>query len=335
MADPFSPSTFYASAQEFALCALEAHHSGNHRRVPLFAGTAVEHLAKACLAQRSPALLLELRNGSSFDWLATLLSVEGAGIPADIRTVGLSEALKRVRRFVRSKASQDDLCTLIDIRNGVVHAAENAEVEERILTAFVQQADSLLEDLNRARENFWGGQLLVVNALLADASNKLQHRVQVKLAAAEAMIERRYQTEGEAVISALRAVSKSGLRTDEQAFYNCPVCGSDGIATGEHTSSGIPTTHTKRLAQVPKVDGEDWFTAQKFFCPVCHLRLDSEAEIDVAGIETAGRLRTRLRVSRAGTTKMLPTSAGAKKGAIGKASTDASAPAVDSVRDRR
>ncbi len=238
MADPLSPSVFYVSAQEFALSALEAHHSGNHRRVPLFAGTAVEHLAKACLARRSPALLIDLRNGSSFNWLAALLSVEGGKVPADIRTVGLSEALKRVRLFVGSRASQDDLNALIDIRNGVVHAGEDAEVEERILTAFVQQADSLLEDLNRSREDFWGGQLPVVNALLADASNKLQHRVQVKLAAAEAMIERRYQTEGEAVLSALRAFSKSGPRTAKQAFYNCPVCGSDGIATGSHNIWG-------------------------------------------------------------------------------------------------
>lgn len=283
MADPFSPSAFYASAQEFALSALEAHHSGNHRRVPLFAGTAVEHLAKACLARRSPVLLVDLRNGSSFNWLAALLSVEGAGVPADIRTVGLSEALKRVRRFVRSKASEDDLRTLIDIRNGVVHAAEDTEVEERILTAFVQEADSLLEDLDRAREDFWGGQLPVVKALLADASNELQHRVQVKLAAAEAMIERRYQTEGEAVISALRAFSKSGPRTAEQEFYDCPVCGSGGIATGSHNIWGPLGEPTG----IPMLDAEDWFTAQQFHCPVCNLRLDSAAEIDAAGMETA------------------------------------------------
>ncbi len=124
----------------------------------------------------------------------------------------------------------------------------------------------------------------MVNALLADASNKLQHRVQVKLAAAEAMIERRYQTEGEAVISALRAVSKSGLRTDEQAFYNCPVCGSDGIATGSHNIWGPPLGEP---TGIPMVDAEDWFTAQTFHCSVCDLRLDSAAEIDAAGIETA------------------------------------------------
>ena len=262
--------------EEFALSALEAHHSGNHRRVPLDAGTAVEHLAKACLARRSPALLAELRRDSSFDSLIALLRLEGAGGPASIRTVGLSEALSRIGRFVRSKASKDDLQTLIDLRNGIVHAAEDAEVEERILTAFVQQADSLLTDFGRGREDFWDGQLAVVNALLADASDKLAHRVEVRLAAAEAMIDRRYESEGEPVIRALRALSKSVPLTIDQRFRDCPVCGSDGIATGEHTVEWNPDDSYKEASQVPNFVGEVWFTAQKFFCPVCHLRLDSE-----------------------------------------------------------
>jgi hypothetical protein len=144
MADPFSPDAFYAGAREFALSALEAHHAGNHRRVPIDAGTALEHMAKACLARRSPALLAELKGDSSVGSLIALLRIEGAGAPAKIRTVGLTEALSRMGRFVRSKAARDDLQTLVDIRNGIVHAAEDTEVEERILTAFVQQADSLI-----------------------------------------------------------------------------------------------------------------------------------------------------------------------------------------------
>ncbi len=285
MADPFSCDAFYASAREFALSALEAHHSGNHRRVPIDAGTAVEHLAKACLARRSPALLVELRRDSSFDSLIALLRIEGAGGPGSIRTVGLSEALSRIGRFVKSKVSKGDLQTLIDLRNGIVHAAEDAEVEERILTAFVQQADSLLTDFGGGREDFWDGQLAVVNALLADASDKLAHRVEVRLAAAEAMIDRRYESEGEPVIRALRALSKSVPLTIDQRFRDCPVCGSDGIATGEHTVEWNPDDSYKEASQVPNFVGEVWFTAQKFFCPVCHLRLDSEDEIDVAGIE--------------------------------------------------
>ena len=104
------------------------------------------------------------------------------------------------------------------------------------------------------------------------------------------MIERRYASEGEAVIRALRALSKSVPLTADQRFRDCPVCGSDGIATGEHTVEWNPDDSYKETSQSPNFVGEVWFTALKFRCPVCHLRLDSEAEIDAAGIETAWQI---------------------------------------------
>ena len=79
------------------------------------------------------------------------------------------------------------------MRNGVIHAAEGAEVEERILTAFVEQAEALLADFGRERGDFWKGQLSVVNELLAGATDKVRLRVQMKLAAAEAMLNRLYE----------------------------------------------------------------------------------------------------------------------------------------------
>ena len=290
MADPFSPDAFYGSARDFALSALEAHHAGNHRRVPLDAGTALEHLAKACLAQRSPALLAELNGEASVNSLIGLLRIEGAAVPTKIRTVGLSGALTRAGLFVRSKAVKDDLRILIDMRNGTIHAAEDTEVEERILAAFAQQADALLTDLDRDREDFWHGQLLVVDALLKDASDKLAHRVEVRLTAAAAMLERRTTTDGEAVISLLRTVSESAPLTAAQRLRNCPVCGSFAIATGQHTVEWEVTDWDKETLEPAHAEGEVWFTAHAFQCQVCGLRLDSEAEIDAAGIITAWQI---------------------------------------------
>jgi hypothetical protein len=290
MADSFSPDAFYGSAREFALSALQAHHGGSHRRVPLDAGTAVEHLAKACLARRSPALLAELKSESSIHSVIGLLRIEGAGTPASIRTVGLTEALNRTDRFVKSKADKTDLKTLTDMRNGIVHAAEDNEVEERILAAFALHADALLADLGRDRKDFWGGQLNVVDALLEDALDKLTHRVEVRLAAATASFEHRCTAEGEAVINVLRAVSKSTVLSAAQRFQVCPVCDSFGIATGQHTVEWVPGDWDKETGDVTAVDGEVWFTAHAFRCRVCGLRLDSEAEIDAAGIATAWQI---------------------------------------------
>lgn len=281
MADPFSSDAFYESARDFALSALEAHHAGKNRRVPLDAGTALEHLAKACLARRSPALLAELKGDSGINSVMALLRIEGvAGPAAKIRTVGLTEALARARRFVRSKADKADLDLLVDMRNGVVHAAEDTEVEERMLAAFTQQADALLDELNRDRADFWGGQLPVVDELLKDASDKVTHRVDVRLAGAAAMLRSRYATEGEAVILALQSLSKLAPLADNQRHHNCPVCNSFGAATGTHDVNWEVGDWDKETGEPTNVDASVWFIADSFHCPVCGLRLNSQAEID-------------------------------------------------------
>jgi hypothetical protein len=290
MADPFSLEAFYRSAREFALSALEAHHADNHRRVPLDAGTALEHLAKACLAQRSPVLLAELKSESSVQSLIGLLRIEGAMVPAKIRTIAMSGALARVELFVRSKAAKDDLRILVEMRNGTIHAAEDAAVEERILGAFVQQVEALLAHRRRDCRDFWGGQLPVVDALLKDASNKLAHRVEVRLTAAAARLEGRNVTEGEAVIRVLRLAIESAVLTADQRLRTCPICDSFAIVTGEHTVEWVPADWDKETGQVTNVEGEVWFIARAFHCRICGLRLDTESEIDAAGMDTAWQI---------------------------------------------
>ena len=187
-----------------------------------------------------------------------------------------------MERFARSKADKDDLQTFVDMRDGIVHAAEDAEVEERILTAFVQHADSLLADLGRERSDFWDGQLPVVDALLKDASDKLAHRVEVRLAAAAACSNA--ATRPKARPSSPRSGPSADpppWRTD-QRFHACPVCDSHGIATGGHSVEWVPDDWDKETGEVTNAVGEVWFSAQKFRCPVCNLRLDSGAEIDKA-----------------------------------------------------
>ena len=114
-------------------------------------------------------------------------------------------ALERAGHFVRSKADMKDLRILADMRNGIVHAAGDTEIEERILATFLQHCDAILADLRRDRADFWDGQLPVVDVLIRDASDKVAQRVEVRLAAAEAWRRGACATEGEAVIAAAEA----------------------------------------------------------------------------------------------------------------------------------
>jgi hypothetical protein len=100
--------------------------------------------------------------------------------------------------------------------------------------AFVQHADALVADLGGDRGAFWGAQLAVVDALLADASDKVAHHVQVKVAAAHANFERLYGAEPSEFVEFVRKLRYS---EDSKAHWEpavCPACSSTGMASGEY-----------------------------------------------------------------------------------------------------
>jgi hypothetical protein len=216
-----------------------------------------------------------------FNSVVGLLRIKGPAVPAaKIRTVGLTEALARAARFVKSKADGKDLQLLIDRRNGVVHAAEDTEVEERMLAAFAKHADAFLEELGRDRASFWGGQLPVVSELVRDVSDKVTHRLRVKLASAEARFEDRRASEGDDVIRALQALSKTAPLAVNQTRYECPACLSSGIATGVHAVEYDVADWDKDTGVVTSVVPVVMFSAEAFRCPICGLRFDSQTEVE-------------------------------------------------------
>jgi hypothetical protein len=271
----------YASAQRFAQSALDAHHTGDHQRIALNAGTAMEHLMKACLAARSPALLVDLKLGlTSWPSLVALCGFP-EGRPTKLRTVGLREVRQRVKTFVTSRASEADLALLIDLRDGVVHAAQDEEIDERLLVAFVQHADAMLADMDRSRADFWADRLGVVDALLADAIDKVTRGVNVKLAQAKAAFTRKYGEMPDELQDLIRRIAPHTGLSDEAAA-DCPACGSIGLAEGEYWIDGDVEFGR---------DGEaySWsvvkLTASSFSCAHCGLRLTSQAELAAAGMQ--------------------------------------------------
>jgi hypothetical protein len=283
---PLSPEAFYESAQGFARSALQAHYDRAYRRVALDAGTALEHLTKACLAKRSPAFLAELTGSNderNFASLLQLINLPEDGPPWQVRTVGLRNALTRVAKFVTSSAPSTDLGMLVSMRDGTVHAAMDDEVETRLLAAFALHADALLADLDCDRARFWGDRLEVVNALLADASNKVARDVAVKLAGAHAYFADHYGEGPTQLLEIGRMRYGADERGDDEMVANCPVCDSLGLATGLHDVEYRPSDRKGR--RVIGVSPVVWFIPSTFECRVCHLRLDSSAEIIEAGME--------------------------------------------------
>lgn len=281
MAPLLTADEFYESAREFAHVALAAHHEGKNRQVAVNAATSLEHLAKACLASRSPALLVDLKRGD-FSSLVRLLDMQGVRPGNQLRTASLREALSRVELWVKSAANGHDVKMLVDLRDGMVHAALNDEVEDQLLAAFVTHGDALLADLKRDREAFWSDQLAVVEALVANATDKVARRVAVKLAAAKANFDTKYKGMPTEVLEMLRKVA-TGVADDDEQGLACPVCETSGIAYGEFD---VETSDAWWEDGEPNVDAWVQFTATAFTCRMCGLHLDSPAEIAAANVAT-------------------------------------------------
>ena len=271
----------YVSAAKFAQSALDAHHKGDHQRFAMDAGIALEHLTKACLASRSPALLAELKPGPN-SWPSLLLLCGlPEGKPKQVRTVGLRDAHSRLRTFVTSLASEADLALLFDMRDGVVHAALNERVEERVLVAFVQQADAILEDMRKLHGDFWGEWSPMVTALVANASDEIKHRVAVKLAAATAAFKDKYAGMP-AEVQKLIVTLEPRFDEIDEAATECPACGSQGVARGKY-SVAEEVDYDKETGE-PSVWGMVRFTPDDFSCQLCGLRLVTPAELAAARV---------------------------------------------------
>jgi hypothetical protein len=266
------------SASGFAQGALQAHGQ-DPRRVALEAGTALEHLAKAALAHRSPVLLAEIQRGNFADLLQLL------GFPRSdirpLRTVGLRGALDRIEVFVAPRGSRDDLRTLADMRDGTVHAAMDDEVETRLLATFVQYADELLHDLGRDRAEFWDGQIEVVDTLLTDASERIGRDVAVKLAQARAFFTDHYGEAPAELIEVIRRVAEPRRERFDQMSAECPVCESMGLVTGTSDLLWVPDEYDQ--GRIISSHDEEWFIPSAFECRVCNLRLNSINETETVG----------------------------------------------------
>lgn len=277
-----TPDSLYYSAEQWASTALAAHGAGDLHRVAVDAATCLEHLLKACLARRSPALIVDLNRGEqSFPSLLQLLGIADAKPSKRVWTVGLRDAVARMNTFITPPAS-DDIKTLIDMRDGTIHAASREEVEERLVVAFIHYAETLLEDLDRRRDRFWGDQVEVVDALLAASTDMTERRVKVKMAAAAADYQKRYSAISFDMSAVAHGFAGHDILSGDEDIVDCPVCRSPALA------HGYPWVEWNFEQQgdgsYRRADGKVWFWAHSLECSVCVLQLTTHAELLAADL---------------------------------------------------
>lgn len=280
-----SHEDLFASAQRYARAALTEYYTGDRARTPLEAGTSLEHLVKACLAKRSPTLLVDLKNG---DWpsLQLLAGVPGA-TAARLRTIGMRVALTRAESYITSVASPQDLKLLVDLRDGVVHVAGTDPATGAVLLAFVQHVEACVADYGADREAFWGPQQPVVDALLTENKDRVTADVTVRIAAAAAAFGQQHAGQPPELLALLRQWKPT--LTVDQAHAQCPACRCTGVAVGRHEVEYDFEQEYEGDGEYGEVISGAWvsFTAYEFLCRACGLHLDSPSALDAAGIDRA------------------------------------------------
>lgn len=278
------------SSGEFAVSALAAMSDGKHSVFLLHAATALEHLAKAVLAARSPSLIA-VAGKDNFESLLLLLGETKVATPgAKIRTIGAREALDRAGRFAPECASLvEDLRLLIWVRDGVVHLADasSASVEE-VLVPYLKASEELRELLGIDRDVYWDRFLDLVDQALKEHVEQVHLRVEAALAVARSEFERRFGDLGDdakkIVLTAIEE-SYSPKEKYEEQLIECPACGTPAVVFGslreeldedwDHREGVLLGVH---LASV-------LFTPTSLRCHACHLELSGRDEMDAAGIE--------------------------------------------------
>lgn len=242
----------------------------------LHAGAALEHLTKAVLADKHPALI-------SADDYESLLHATGQDAHATrpmMRTIGVVESVRRCARFVPQLSNLDpQIRILCDARNGVAHLAQIPDVDE-LRVPFLKACEFVRAELAFDRAAYWQEFEGAMDAALQQHVHDAAVRAETAIAAARVDFKKRYghldDAARETVIASITAAHKPRKYDDD--IITCPACDQPAII------SGVIETRWEQ---------DDEFSASLlgmffpgyFRCAVCDLELDGEDELQAADIE--------------------------------------------------
>ncbi|MEU5863524.1 hypothetical protein ABZ815_20305 [Nonomuraea sp. NPDC047529] len=293
-----------ASAQDFARRALTAYIDDDSRVILINAAFSLEHLCKAYLCDKHPALLMEIRNGQ-FD---SLLHLTGLGASArklkEPRTISAREALQRVEQLMAVRTPRVLLEQLIDVRDGIVHAGYLSPANTRAnLTAFLRFSNELYDEMKVVEASRWSEHAELAESLIRDSLTEIDHEVQRKIAAAKqrlvqvmSMVPVDQQSALDAARQALMPTSYTFFKPNykfidypiAQLSARCPACDHSEAALWGRMEWGFESLQS--ISPIPLssegLDEKSHFLPEAFFCASCELRFDSPDELEAVGFST-------------------------------------------------
>ncbi|WP_051741129.1 hypothetical protein [Streptomyces xylophagus] len=273
MDDALSVENLLAGARRFAHLAMAAHDRSDHELFALHGGVAVERLAKAALAAKSPALLLEMRG--KVDALFHLTGVKPS--VSRVHTVGAGEAIARLRKLdvLPGDSGLDDL---IELRNGVAHATQGDEGRE-LLPTLVRTVELLLADLGVDTTSFWDRWVETVRLALDEARTELERDVRLRIQKARNVFEERFM--------GLPDDARERFQKSQGNVFNMVIMAEENLVLAG-TGARCPACDSQAEVTMQGLDSEPGYkalTANGLRCSMCHLVISGAAEFEAAGLD--------------------------------------------------
>jgi hypothetical protein len=204
------------SAQTFAQRATEDERSAEFA---VHLGAALEHLLKAALANRHPALLLTMSGKTS---AAAILAIVEADFETSTRpkTVGPDEAFSRCVEILGGSLGSHriDFERIVEARNDAAHLAGAPTQHDELLDGFASMSQELLPHLGCTNEQFWGPYWPRVTDRLASLAALIANQVATKLSAT-----------GHA------ESARPNMSFGSSILKHCPRCGADARLWGHYS----------------------------------------------------------------------------------------------------
>lgn len=287
------------SASRWMRQALTGWADDDNAVVAMLAPIAVEHLGKALLWCRHPALLVPL--ASNAEESLHLLTGHANLAHPKLRTIGLAVVMQRLERCLDPfPLDKDSIRRLNEVRNGSVHVGAK-DASRQVLVDTLSLCDSLLTNLGLAAPDFYAEQDGNVRGLLARKGTEVEAAVEAKRARARnhlSLLEERLGAEvfrdttyrlaeeGRAVVDPERFGSSwDTVAIDRQ----CPECGSKARLVGRLDADAEPDWDVEEINGVYEtyLAGTAWnltLAPQALVCNVCRLELLGPDELRAAGL---------------------------------------------------
>jgi hypothetical protein len=278
-------SRLAASSSHFAQSALESLPNGQYATFLLHAATALEHLAKAVLAERHPSFIVR---ADDFDSLLRVCGDSSFAKPSSkIRTITAEEAIVRAGRFAPIVVTFDrELKLLISVRNGVAHLGDASRVDaDAVLVPYLRASEELRSALKLDLDGYWGGFVDLVGTALKERVEQARLTAETALAAARKEFKKRFGALDDATRRAMLGVIESSYRLGskyEEQLAECPAC--EAVA---HWYGSLDTDYDEdwdhREGVLLGVHVIVTFIPSSLECAACGLELDGRDELVAAG----------------------------------------------------